>query len=52
VGNGYQSNATSNGSTINELLKQSYRGYGSPVLSWNGKPAELEKEVSLERHSP
>ncbi|XP_037718733.1 ubiquitin carboxyl-terminal hydrolase 36 isoform X2 [Drosophila subpulchrella] len=44
VGNGYQSEATSNGSTINELLKQSHRGYGSSVLSWNGKPAELEKE--------
>ncbi|EDX09348.1 GD13899 [Drosophila simulans] len=44
VGNGYQSNVTSNGSTVNELLKQSYRGYGASVLSWNGKPAELEKE--------
>lgn len=46
IGNGYQSEATANGSTINELLKQSHRGYGSSVLSWNGKPAELEKEVS------
>jgi len=49
VGNGYQSEPTSNGSTINELLKQSHRGYGSSVLSWNGKPAELEKEVSSGR---
>ncbi|XP_043070131.1 ubiquitin carboxyl-terminal hydrolase 36 isoform X2 [Drosophila bipectinata] len=45
AGNGYQSEATSNGSTVNELLKQSHRGYSSSsVLSWNGKPAELEKE--------
>ncbi|KAH8364174.1 hypothetical protein KR084_003451 [Drosophila pseudotakahashii] len=48
VGNGYQSEATSNGSTINELLKQSHRGYGSSVLSWNGKPAELEKELLVD----
>ncbi|XP_017100132.2 ubiquitin carboxyl-terminal hydrolase 36 isoform X1 [Drosophila bipectinata] len=46
AGNGYQSEATSNGSTVNELLKQSHRGYSSSsVLSWNGKPAELEKEL-------
>ncbi|KAH8296148.1 hypothetical protein KR054_002351 [Drosophila jambulina] len=48
IGNGYQSEATSNGSTINELLKQSHRGYGSSVLSWNGKPAELEKELLVD----
>ncbi|KMY97787.1 uncharacterized protein Dsimw501_GD13899, isoform B [Drosophila simulans] len=48
VGNGYQSNVTSNGSTVNELLKQSYRGYGASVLSWNGKPAELEKELLVD----
>ncbi|XP_065720552.2 ubiquitin carboxyl-terminal hydrolase 36 isoform X3 [Drosophila suzukii] len=48
VGNGYQSEPTSNGSTINELLKQSHRGYGSSVLSWNGKPAELEKELLVD----
>ncbi|XP_017048590.1 LOW QUALITY PROTEIN: ubiquitin carboxyl-terminal hydrolase 36 [Drosophila ficusphila] len=48
VGNGYQSEATSNGSTINELLKQSHRGYGASVLSWNGKPAELEKELLVD----
>nr|B3M3M6.1 RecName: Full=Ubiquitin carboxyl-terminal hydrolase 36; AltName: Full=Deubiquitinating enzyme 36; AltName: Full=Protein scrawny; AltName: Full=Ubiquitin thioesterase 36; AltName: Full=Ubiquitin-specific-processing protease 36 [Drosophila ananassae] len=44
AGNGYQSEATANGGTVNELLKQSHRGYSSSVLSWNGKPAELEKE--------
>ncbi|KAH8242438.1 hypothetical protein KR032_006523 [Drosophila birchii] len=48
IGNGYQSEATANGSTINELLKQSHRGYGSSVLSWNGKPAELEKELLVD----
>lgn len=47
TGNGYQSEATTNGGTVNELLKQSHRGYSSSVLSWNGKPAELEKEVSF-----
>ncbi|XP_017070964.1 ubiquitin carboxyl-terminal hydrolase 36 [Drosophila eugracilis] len=48
VGNGYQSEATSNGNTINELLKQSHRGYGSSVLGWNNKPAELEKELLVD----
>ncbi|XP_020798036.1 ubiquitin carboxyl-terminal hydrolase 36 isoform X1 [Drosophila serrata] len=48
IGNGYQSESTANGSTINELLKQSHRGYGSSVLSWNGKPAELEKELLVD----
>ncbi|KAH8351433.1 hypothetical protein KR059_002399 [Drosophila kikkawai] len=48
IGNGYQSEATANGGTINELLKQTHRGYGSSVLSWNGKPAELEKELLVE----
>ncbi|KAH8270496.1 hypothetical protein KR018_010820 [Drosophila ironensis] len=45
MGNGYQSEANANGGTVNELLKQSHRGYGSAVLSWTGKPAELEKEL-------
>ncbi|KAH8379928.1 hypothetical protein KR009_008085 [Drosophila setifemur] len=49
VGNGYHSEGNSNGSsTVSELLKQSHRGYGSSVLSWNGKPAELEKELLAE----
>ncbi|XP_034133902.1 ubiquitin carboxyl-terminal hydrolase 36 isoform X2 [Drosophila guanche] len=46
VGNGYQSEAATNGNVVNELLKQTHRGYGSTsVLSWNGKPAELDKEI-------
>ncbi|XP_001353862.4 ubiquitin carboxyl-terminal hydrolase 36 [Drosophila pseudoobscura] len=49
VGNGYQSEASTNGNVVNELLKQTHRGYGSAsVLSWSGKPAELEKELVAE----
>ncbi|XP_022218721.2 ubiquitin carboxyl-terminal hydrolase 36 isoform X1 [Drosophila obscura] len=49
VGNGYQSEASTNGNVVNELMKQSHRGYGSTsVLSWSGKPAELDKELVAE----
>ncbi|XP_034657587.1 ubiquitin carboxyl-terminal hydrolase 36 isoform X1 [Drosophila subobscura] len=49
VGNGYQSEAATNGNVVNELLKQTHRGYGSTsVLSWSGKPAELDKELVAE----
>ncbi|XP_046868131.1 ubiquitin carboxyl-terminal hydrolase 36 isoform X1 [Drosophila willistoni] len=58
VGNGYQSEpSTPNGGgsgsgsngCLNELLKQSHRGYGSSsVLSWNGKQTELDKELTAD----
>lgn len=35
-----------NNNTINQLLKLSHRGYGAPVLSWNGQKTEMEKEVN------
>ncbi|KAL9906295.1 ubiquitin specific peptidase 36 isoform 1-T1 [Glossina fuscipes fuscipes] len=44
AGNGYQRD-TSSDSAVSEMLKQSHRGYGAPVLSWNGRPAEIEKEI-------
>ncbi|KAH8415659.1 hypothetical protein KR222_007644 [Zaprionus bogoriensis] len=47
VGNGYQSESVTNGA-VSELLKQSHRGYGSSVLSWNGKPSELNKELLVD----
>ncbi|XP_023180073.2 ubiquitin carboxyl-terminal hydrolase 36 [Drosophila hydei] len=48
IGNGYQSETMANGNAVNELLKQTHRGYGSSVLSWNGKPSELDKELLAE----
>ncbi|EDW69346.2 ubiquitin carboxyl-terminal hydrolase 36 isoform X1 [Drosophila virilis] len=47
-GNGYQSESVANGSAVSELLKQNHRGYGTSVLSWNGKPSELDKELLAE----
>uniref|UniRef100_A0A1B0G329 Ubiquitin carboxyl-terminal hydrolase 36 n=1 Tax=Glossina morsitans morsitans TaxID=37546 RepID=A0A1B0G329_GLOMM len=44
AGHGYQRDASSD-SAVNEMLKQSHRGYGVLVLSWNGRPAEIEKEI-------
>lgn len=35
------------GQVVGELLKMSHRGYGAPVLSWNGKNSAMEKEVSF-----
>ena len=46
AGNGYQRNASGNESAVSELLKQSHRGYGAPVLTWNGQQSEIDKEVS------
>ncbi|XP_065362463.1 ubiquitin carboxyl-terminal hydrolase 36 isoform X2 [Calliphora vicina] len=44
-GNGYQRNTTSaNESAVSELLKQSHRGYGAPILTWNGQQSEIDKE--------
>lgn len=47
VGNGYQRNTATNESAVSELLKQSHRGYGAPVLTWNGQQSEIDKEVSV-----
>lgn len=47
VGNGYQRNVSGNESAVTELLKQSHRGYGTPVLTWNGQQSEIDKEVSV-----
>lgn len=44
--NGYQRDNT-NESAVSELLKQSHRGYGTPVLTWNGQQSEIDKEVSF-----
>ncbi|TMW40624.1 hypothetical protein DOY81_014295, partial [Sarcophaga bullata] len=44
AGNGYQRNASSNESAVSELLKQSHRGYGAPVLTWTGQQSEIDKE--------
>lgn len=44
VGNGYQRDTTD--TAVSELLKQSHRGYGAPVLTWNGQQSEIEREVS------
>lgn len=47
-GNGYQRSTTSaNESAVSELLKQSHRGYGAPILTWNGQQSEIDKEVCL-----
>uniref|UniRef100_A0A1I8N771 Ubiquitin carboxyl-terminal hydrolase 36 n=1 Tax=Musca domestica TaxID=7370 RepID=A0A1I8N771_MUSDO len=43
VGNGYQ-RETATDTTVSELLKQSHRGYGAPVLTWNGQQSEIERE--------
>ncbi|TDG52767.1 hypothetical protein AWZ03_001000 [Drosophila navojoa] len=48
VGNGYQSEASANGNAVSELLKQTHRGYGTSVLSWNGKPSELDQQLLAE----
>ncbi|XP_030380316.1 ubiquitin carboxyl-terminal hydrolase 36 isoform X2 [Scaptodrosophila lebanonensis] len=47
LGNGYQ-NEANNANAVGELLKQSHRGYGSSVLTWNGKQTELDKELEAE----
>ncbi|XP_061392793.1 ubiquitin carboxyl-terminal hydrolase 36 [Musca vetustissima] len=44
VGNGYQ-RETATDTTVSELLKQSHRGYGAPVLTWNGQQSEIEREI-------
>lgn len=44
VGNGYQRDTAD--TAVSELLKQSHRGYGAPVLTWNGQQSEIEREVS------
>ncbi|XP_055841632.1 ubiquitin carboxyl-terminal hydrolase 36 [Episyrphus balteatus] len=47
--NGFQQKPTGERSeVVNELMKQSHRGYGAPVLSWNGNKTELEKEITEE----
>lgn len=38
-----------NRNTVNELLRMSHSGYGTPVSSWNGTRAQLDKEVNNER---
>ncbi|XP_075224173.1 ubiquitin specific peptidase 36 isoform X2 [Lycorma delicatula] len=39
-----------NSETVNELLKMSHRGYGTPsVNSWNGGKSEVEKEVDNDK---
>ncbi|KAM7356838.1 ubiquitin specific peptidase 36 isoform 2-T3 [Cochliomyia hominivorax] len=43
-GNGYQRNSAANEAAVSELLKQSHRGYGTPVLTWNGQQSEIDKE--------
>ncbi|XP_075163990.1 ubiquitin specific peptidase 36 isoform X2 [Haematobia irritans] len=43
IGNGYQRDSASD-SAVSELLKQSHRGYGAPVLTWNGQQSEIERE--------
>ncbi|XP_073837188.1 ubiquitin specific peptidase 36 isoform X2 [Musca autumnalis] len=43
VGNGYQRESATD-TTVSELLKQSHRGYGAPVLTWNGQQSEIERE--------
>ncbi|XP_034481198.1 ubiquitin carboxyl-terminal hydrolase 36 isoform X2 [Drosophila innubila] len=48
IGNGYQSESLANGNAVSELLKQTHRGYGSSVLSWNGKASEMDKELLSE----
>ncbi|XP_032599261.1 ubiquitin carboxyl-terminal hydrolase 36 isoform X1 [Drosophila grimshawi] len=49
IGNGYQGESLPNGNAVvSELLKQNHRGYGSSVLSWNGKASELDKELLAE----
>ncbi|KAH8302503.1 hypothetical protein KR044_007554 [Drosophila immigrans] len=48
IGNGYQSESMANGNAVSELLKQTHRGYGSSVLSWNGKASEMDKELQAE----
>ncbi|KAH8369731.1 hypothetical protein KR093_000742 [Drosophila rubida] len=48
IGNGYQSESMANGNAVSELLKQTHRGYGSSVLSWNGKVSEMDKELQAE----
>ncbi|XP_055911165.1 ubiquitin carboxyl-terminal hydrolase 36 [Eupeodes corollae] len=47
--NGHQQKSpTERSEVVNELMKQSHRGYGAPVLSWNGNKTELEKEITEE----
>ncbi|KAL7734046.1 hypothetical protein ACLKA6_011731 [Drosophila palustris] len=48
IGNGYQSESLANGNVVSELLKQTHRGYGSSVLSWNGKASDIDKELLAE----
>ncbi|XP_013107219.2 ubiquitin carboxyl-terminal hydrolase 36 isoform X2 [Stomoxys calcitrans] len=43
-GNGYQRESAASDSAVSELLKQSHRGYGAPVLTWNGQQSEIERE--------
>lgn len=38
-------NGKSPNGTVQHLLKFSHRGYGAPVLSWNGQKPTIEKEV-------
>ncbi|XP_037937425.1 ubiquitin carboxyl-terminal hydrolase 36 isoform X2 [Teleopsis dalmanni] len=45
--NGYTAD-TGDNSSISELLSQSHRGYGAPVLTWSGEKALIEKEVNHE----
>ncbi|KAL5292387.1 USP42 family protein [Megaselia abdita] len=37
------------GQVVGELLKMSHRGYGAPVLSWNGKNSAMEKELNEDK---
>lgn len=46
-GNGLATtSSTGSNSVVTELLKQTHRGYGAPVLTWNGQQTEIEREVS------
>lgn len=38
-----------NGSTVQQLLKFSHRGYGAPVKSWNGQQTTMERELANDR---
>lgn len=38
-----------NRNTVDELLRMSHSGYGTPVSSWSGSRAQLDKEVNNER---
>lgn len=36
----------SGGAPVNKLMKFNNRGYGAAVVTWNGQPSNLEKEVN------